>query len=103
MTRPKKSKTAKIARGAAGKGTEATTTRTIRLPVRLFQRLEEMATADNRSLNNLVNLILEDYVRTNPETPPVEEQELRTLVERAVRKILADRNTPSSAESDIKA
>lgn len=44
---------------------EKTIPTTIRIPESLKSDLEKMALADNRSLNNLINIILQSYVREN--------------------------------------
>jgi hypothetical protein len=85
---------------------EKTTTHTLRLPVRLFSALEDLASRDNRSVNGFVNLILEDYVKLHSETIPVNEEELQTLVQKVVRRILAERSpaarTPDRDRGDRK-
>jgi hypothetical protein len=81
---------------------EKTTTHTLRLPVRLFSVLEELASRDNRSVNGFVNLVLEDYVKSTPQNLPVNEQELQSLVTKVVRRILAERSSAApTSDRDI--
>lgn len=42
-----------------------TTTLTIRISPELKQNLEQKAKADDRSLNNLINIILKEFIKKN--------------------------------------
>lgn len=44
---------------------EKTIPTTIRIPEKLKHDLEKKAIADNRSLNNLINIILQSYIKEN--------------------------------------
>lgn len=46
---------------------EKTISTTIRIPESLKKSLEQKATADNRSLNNLINVILMEYIKSHKE------------------------------------
>ena len=73
------------------------TTFTLRLPVTLLARLEEMASRQGRSINSLCNLVLEEHVQINPNALPVNEGELRVLVEKMMHRFLAERNPDAVA------